>query len=653
MRRIVTSILGLMLCASACTHGSGTAGRPLVSPAVGQAAGSSTRSLVAVLANAGVATVANASATTPDVPVTGSRVFTLTTWQVANLNVELAAKNGISASDLNAMLPSPPHYPTFADIIGGWVIAKNDPDAVEAGRLLGPQDWTQPAGVVIPTAVTTLFMADLLQHVTPTASPSPTGSVSGALYRGPSIATAESAAVFDGIVEAPCTTVAGFVNNVLDQVFNLLKLDPASVAQFVNGAAGGGTVGAIAGGVAGFLAGFWNHVVDLAEQSVQSLIQAVEQPVLNAMSIAIGAVAVFTMIRSYLKPWTTTVTPDPTSNSFPLAPLRNPGTFTVTINRNAEVEDWPSQLVDCADAANVALPTLAKEGAPVIWDVRGQEPGLVTTGGSRGVLNRQFTQTLTYMTGNETARDRQHAVVVTPTVRATVSVRRTEVEELRNLVTSFLTGKVPKVIAPFVNPILTSYIELATEYLDRLTAVTGYATIVVSHHAPKPPPPCTSGAGIVQAGHYAASIRASVRSHLHVSSGIPVSGTGTLTMTGEIDLTSDGTTVTGTLTLAGGGGSSLGLHGVQVGTNSSSGTLKGTITGTAAHPEVSGTLSGIDQVAGHTAATFHVPLPLSNADCTSISGNVADLFTEVLAAYHLTNNLTLTGTGRWTASRTG
>jgi hypothetical protein len=277
----------------------------------------------------------------------------------------------------------------------------------------------------------------------------------------------------------------------------------------------------------------------------------------------------------------------------------------------------------------------------------------VTTGPTRGVLDRQFTQTLNYMTGNETPRDRQHAIVVTPTVRAAVSVRRTEVEELRNLVTSFLTGRVPKLIAPFVNPVLTSYIELATEYLDRLTAVTGSATIVVSHHAPKPPPPCTSAAGIVQAGHYATSIKASLRSHLHVSSEIPVSGTGTLAMTGEVDLSSDGTTVTGTLTLMGGGGSGLGLHGVQVGTDSSHGTLNGTISGTAAHPEVSGTLSGIDQVAGHTAATFHVPLPLSHVDCTSITSSVTDLFTEVLAAYHLAGNVTLTGTGVWSARRTG
>jgi hypothetical protein len=653
MRRTAAGIVSLMLCASACSHGSGSANRPVVSPAVGNPAGSSTVNMVTVLADAGVATVANATATTPEAPVTGTRVFTLTAWQVANLSVELTAKNGISASDLNAMLPSPPHYPRFADIIGGWVIAKNDPDAVEAGRLLGPQDWSQPAGVVVPTAVTTLFMADLLQHITPMASPSPTGSTSGALYDGPSMVTVRSAAVLDGIVEAPCTTVANFVNNVLDQVFNLLKLDPGAVAQFVNGAAGGGTVGAIAGGVAGFLAGFWNHVVDLAEQSVQSLIQAVEQPVLNAMSIAIGAVAVFTMIRSYLKPWTTTVSPDPASNSFPLAPSRNPGAFTVMINRNAEVEAWPPQLVDCAIHAHITLPTLAKEGAPVIWDVRGKEPGLVTTGLTRGVLNKQFTQTLNYTTGNETPLDRQHAVVVTPTVTATVSVRRTEVEELRNLVTSFLTGKVPKLIAPFVNPVLTSYIELATEYLDILTAVTGSATIVVSHHAPKPPPPCTSDAGIVQAGHYATSIRASLRSHLHVSSEIPASGTGTLTMTGDVDLTSDGTTVTGTLTLSGGGGSGVALHGVQVGTDSSHGTLNGTISGTAAHPEVSGTLSGIDQVAGHTAATFHVPLPLSHVDCTSITSNVTDLFTEVLAAYHLTNNVKLTGTGIWTAARTG
>lgn len=438
--------------------------------------------LTQTLAAAGVATVADELATAPAVGVTGSTVLTLTAWQVANLDSEAASHGGLTGADLDSMLPMPAGTPTFADIVGGWVIANGDATATAAGALLSSPDWTHPEQVVFPTAVLTLFEGDLLQHVSATR-PSAAQS-SDATWRGTALHVEDAS-----IVTAPCSTVSKFVDGVLDKVFELLKVNPNDVSNFVNGVVGGGVLGAIAGGVAGFLAGFWNHAVDLAEQAVKGVLKALTQPVLNAMALVIGGVAVISMIRSYLQQWTATVTPDPSANAFPVEPTVNKGDVAVSIDTNAEIQDWPAQMVDCAKAADVELPTLAKAGSPVTWTIAPQEPGLITPGTLTGTLDTDLTQTLTYVTGNEDAKTHAKGTLVSPTVTTNVQVRRTEVEQLKNFVTAYVTGKVPAIAAPVLNPILASYIEMATKYLDKITAVTGTARFVVTHHVPKPQSP--------------------------------------------------------------------------------------------------------------------------------------------------------------------
>ena len=435
-----------------------------------------------ILAAAGIATVADETTRSPAVPVTGSQVLTLTTWQVANLNAEAVGHGGLTGADLDTMLPMPAATPALADIVGGWVIANGDPTATAAGALLGNPNWTHPEQVVFPTAVLTLFEADLLQHVS-AASPG-ASDASSAAWRG------NTPVIQDvSLVTAPCSTVSNFVDGVLDKVFSLLKVNPTDVSNFVNGVVGGGILGAIAGGVAGFLTGFWNHAVDLAEQAVKGVLKALTQPVLNAMALVIGGVAVISMIRSYLQQWTAAVAAVPAGNTFPVEPTLNRGNVAVSIDTNAEIQDWPPQMVDCAQAAGVELPTLAKAGSPVSWTAQQQEPGLITTGTLTGNLDANLTQTLTYVTGNEDAKTHAKGTLVSPTVTTNVQIRRTEVEQLRNFVTAYITGKVPAIVAPVLNPILTAYIELATEYLDKITAVTGTTTFVVSHHVPKPASP--------------------------------------------------------------------------------------------------------------------------------------------------------------------
>jgi hypothetical protein len=672
-------VVALPLVASGCRvgnrsarpTGSDAASAPSASTAAASSATGPGEHLDAIFAAAGIATVANETATTPAKPVSGPPVLTLTAWQVANLEAEAGGHGGITGADLDTMLPMPVNAPALADIIGGWVTADGDATAASAGALLGNPVWTRPEQVVFPTAVLTLFEADLLEHV---AAAGPEVSEPASPPPSPAASLA-SAASWHGvkpriedvsIVTAPCSTVSNFVDAVLDKVFGLLKVNPTDVSNFVNGVLGGGVLGAVAGGVVGFLSGFWNHAVDLAEQAVQGVLKALTQPVLNAMALVIGGVAVISMIRSYLQQWTAGVAADPAGNTFPVAPSVNKGNVAVSIDTNAEIQDWPSQMVDCAKAAGVELPTLAKAGSPVIWTTQQQEPGLITPGVLTGNLDAKLAQTLTYVTGNEDAASHAKGTLVSPTVTARVRVRRTEVEQLRTFVTAYVTGKVPAIAAPVLNPILVSYIELATKYLDQITAVTGTTTFVVSHHAPKPPKPsttssCSAGGTAVPAGSYAGPIKATLTTQMHLDlPGVAISdaGSGTEVLTGDVMVVSDGSRVTGTITLSGLGLSQVGLPGAVDVHSVDNGDLKATISGSASAPAVDGTLGGswasldapVINATGSAESPVHGGLHLTRASCDSISGDAIAMFAEFASS--VAQYLSFGGSGIWTATRT-
>jgi hypothetical protein len=202
-------------------------------------------------------------------------------------------------------------------------------------------------------------------------------------------------------------------------------------------------------------------------------------------------------VVSYIKKWTTAVTPNPPTNRFAIGnEAARTGTFTAAIDTKAQIADWPTQLADCAQRLNITLPTLSQAGLPVTWTVLGQEPGLVTIDTPAGPpfvgkLGADLTSQLGYTAGREKTAT---ATLVTPTVTASVKVRRTEVDQLRALVTGFVTGEVPDLLIPLVNPVLAHYLELVTQKLDQLIGVDGTTTIVVSHHVKSPDKPTPSPA---------------------------------------------------------------------------------------------------------------------------------------------------------------
>lgn len=443
--------------------------------------------LTRVLAEAGVGTVADERSSQPVVPVHGRQVTAVTAWQVRNMAAETRSHGGVLGQALDQSVPMPPGAPPMAFVLGGWISSRVDADAVAAGRLTGSADWTHAESVVFSSAVLQLFIADVLDHAGSSASSTASGEPS---------ATAAPAAYVTGLPAGGCTGVASFVDGVLSSIFAALKVNPADVANWVSGKVGG-TVGVVVGSIAGFFASFWNVAVDLAEKAVRNILATLTAPVLNTLRTVIAALETITTVLTYLKRWTVPMTPDPTSNSFSvIGASAHRGSVTATVDRKAESDHWPDLLADCAQALGKPVPTLSAKGEPVTWTTEQEEPGLISvdrpTNGA-GSLDDNLSDRLDYTAGKEDATTAVSPDVVLSTVTVSASIRRTEIDELGDLLLTSLSKTFPPLIQPAVRLVLTPMFEWVKHVLDQFTSVDGSTRLIVSHHVRQPDPTPSSG----------------------------------------------------------------------------------------------------------------------------------------------------------------
>ena len=467
--------------------------------------------LVELFADSGVATVSGESSTHPQVAVKHTTGIEVTSWQARNMAMETRSHGGIPGSSLDAAFPLGAGAPPLAFVIGAWASVKPDATAKAAARLLGSQDWHHAEAVIFPTAVLQLFVADVVAHAgttkPSTASSSSSGSPATTATRPTHTATrtrtsgvvaniAMPLAATSGLTVAgpvaSCSGVASFVDGVLNTVFGALKVNPVDVYDWVSGKIGG-TVGVVVGVIAGFFASFWNKAVDFAEATVRGVLTALTAPVLNTLRTVIGALETITTVMSYLRRWNVPLTAQPTSNSFSITGHRaHRGIVTATIDRNGETEDWPDLLTDCATTLGKPPPTLSSEGMPVTWSTVQQQAGLIsvdrpTPPAVTGTLDKNLSDHLDYTTNSETAKLASSPLVASDTVTVTAQIRRTEIEQLSNLLVSYLSANFPPILQPTVRSILGTMFGWAKTALDSITAVNGSTAITITHHLPKPP----------------------------------------------------------------------------------------------------------------------------------------------------------------------
>ena len=590
-------------------------------------------SAAVLLATAGVATQADEVTPGPLVPLTGpASAVRVTAWQADQMDVEIHNQAGVLGSDLDAAVPMPKGALPISYLIAGWLVAGSSPAAVAARTLMGKQDWVHAGKVVFPTVALTMFVADTVRHADggdPSASPSSQTPAPGS-PGPPGLRRAAGAP----LTETPCTTIANFANDVLSAVFGRLSLNVQDVTEWADNTFGDGHGDSTAGTFAFFLATAWNVGVSLARQALETGIGAITKPIVAAIRLAIGALATITTLVSYLKKWSAPVVAQPNPDQFAIGPEPDhTGRFTVQINRNAEIDDWPKVLVDCAGAVDVTLPTLTKAGLPVHWRVLAASapvvnfaaPGLPAT----TPLDTALTTSVRYVTGREDARTAK-GEPVRDTIKVGVSVRRTEVAQLKDFILAFLTREIPGIARPIVTPLIKPYLERLFTFIDGITGVDGNETLTVAHHLP---PVCKPGPAI-PVGEWTPTPGLALGSFALVESRPGQGRIAERARLAALAMRSDGTRVTGSMALSWNGAGMLRFPGAISFSVQENSTLRGAISGPVANPVVDGVITGTETVDGQaTAGSRRVHLHLHvTATCAGARGDVLAMLRETVHA---------------------
>jgi hypothetical protein len=200
------------------------------------------------------------------------------------------------------------------------------------------------------------------------------------------------------------------------------------------------------------------------------------------------------MVVSIVQPWALRVKGSPDITRLAVDPEPGlPGTFEATVDVGG-IDDWPSDVADCAASVGVPLPPLGAAGAPITWAPFDQDPGgLMNAGEADGTIPEEGSANLKTTTGSEppdVAKGEQQVGLV----RSEVAVRRPGIRELRGALQGLLFAQLPDIVAAALQPILGPLIADLVNELAELQDVRGTAYVSVIYHVeeePTPPPQTT------------------------------------------------------------------------------------------------------------------------------------------------------------------
>jgi len=223
--------------------------------------------LRAALDDAGIAIIEDPASAPPPTRMQ------LWSYQVENMEREYERGGGYLGAELDELMGSPGGMP-FSYLLAGWVTSGVSDASDDALALMGDAEWGNAPGILFPTGVVTLFVADALD-------------ASGANEaRGAPLVQLAS---YGG--DSVCETVAGWVKSALDFIFDGLKVESPG------------------DGFLGWLGTVWNTALDLARVAVENLIETLTAPVVDLITSALAVVGTLTMITSLLTPWGLEVVP--------------------------------------------------------------------------------------------------------------------------------------------------------------------------------------------------------------------------------------------------------------------------------------------------------------------------------------------------------
>jgi len=491
---------------------------------------------IASIAAAGIAVYADASDTEPLVPVDEPGPYRLLEYQAQALLFEASAGGGVQGFELDELVGLPSIMANMGEQVGEGVTARpattrkltdrlaagSTPTALDDGELSSPivppssllagyLAATESPGAdlarryvpevdpltaelaVFPGLVPLLFAAEIAREdaalndtgvftrfapakYTSLAAPTSLSCGDTAIaweQFAPGSAAVRGTRTTSAILAAqsgPCSQVQSFIDNTLNAIFAALRPNLGSSLP-----------GRILGGVIDFL-------LASGKLTVRELLNTIIAPVLSVIRSVSAIVGTASIVISTIRPWTVIVTPRPIATRFSVgseAPIIGDVLCKVDLGG---FDDWPPVISDCAAASGVPLPSLKPEGAPVVWEVLGTQPSLVTPFDIPAVLLPDATATLRYFTGNEdeeTAKGKPISGVVT----FNVTVTRPQLNELRDTLVNLLFAQLPPLASQLLRPILGPQINNLLQRLVSLTDSRGTRTLAVVFHTPPDPTP--------------------------------------------------------------------------------------------------------------------------------------------------------------------
>ena len=385
-------------------------------------------SVMKLLADDGVVTVANELSTAPLAPVGKPVGLQFTQAQTASLSVGAADGDGISGATLDATVPVGKGAPPFSYLLAAWASTGTSKGAATVRAIMGPESWGQAPDLVFPTIALPLFTADVVTAVggqTTRTSAADDRAIDPALGQGPRLTAMD-------LFTSPCTTVTNLIQETLDKLFEVLKLGPPSGSSVV-------------AKVGSFFVTLWNVAVSLAQTVVNGLIKYSAKFFSAVVDIAGDAFALAELV-SNLVPWSAKVTAVPTS----VALGGNSGSFKAVIGGGRVT--YPSYVEDCAKGLGLQLPSFSAKGSKATWTVTGP---ITPTSTTTPVLDSQGSNTLSYTTGlvpcvSALPADEQKA-------HATISLTRSAIGPLKTLLTDLvarLTGQGGTYLKPIIGGLM-------------------------------------------------------------------------------------------------------------------------------------------------------------------------------------------------------
>jgi nitrate reductase NapAB chaperone NapD len=365
-------------------------------------------------------------------------------YQVENMEREIEDGGGFIGGELDDLAGSPGGLP-FSYLIAGWISSAPTPAAEAAAGIMGVQPWDQAPSLVYPTAVLTLFIADAV-----------------ASADGPETTAMASARLASLAQGGICSTLANWVNDALNSLFDLLKVHTDD------------------DGFLGWIATIWNAAVDLARAVVTGLVELLTAPIVAVIANALAVIGTLNMVASLLKPWSVKVTPSSTDTRFSVGAESDIAeVFEAEVDTNIDFS-WPSYIEDCASVAGLDLPDpRSAKGSTVAWVTDGL-PDLGAFTGTQTVIGEDNKATLEWVTGNE---DSNIGELQAGTVTSKVSVISKQIEELKAMLANLIGGQIP--VSPFGEFVASMFSNLTAPIFDaiaELTHVSGIASVTVTYH---------------------------------------------------------------------------------------------------------------------------------------------------------------------------